>query len=100
MSAPLFLGIDLGSITVKVVLTSEDGHILFKKYQRHGAASRQTLASILEELYSQFPDAVIHGAVTGSGALNLAKSLGLFLCRKSSPLRALSQSLPPDGCGH
>ncbi len=82
MSAPLFLGIDLGSITVKVVLTSEDGHILFKKYQRHGAASRQTLASILEELYAQYPDAVIHGAVTGSGALNLAKSLDLFFVQE------------------
>ncbi len=77
MPDPLFLGIDLGSITVKAVLADAEGHILFKKYQSHGAASRQTLASILTELKEQFPDAVIHGAVTGSAALNLATALGL-----------------------
>ncbi len=77
MPDPLFLGIDLGSITVKAVLANAEGQVLFKKYQRHGAASRETLASILTELKDQFPDAVIHGAVTGSAALNLAKALGL-----------------------
>ena len=76
MSAPLFLGIDLGSITVKVVLTTADGQVLFEKYQRHGAASRQTLAAILTELAQAFPDETIHGTITGSGALNLAKALG------------------------
>ena len=77
MSDPLYLGIDLGSITVKVVLADAQGNILFQKYQRHGSASRQTLADILQELHATFPNAILQGAVTGSAALNLAQSLEL-----------------------
>ena len=77
MPAPHFLGIDLGSITVKAVLTDAQGEVLFQKYQRHGSASRQTLADILTELNTLYPDLAVQGAVTGSAALNLATILGL-----------------------
>ena len=77
MPAPHFLGIDLGSITVKAVLTDAQGEVLFQKYQRHGSASRQTLADILTELNTLYPGLAVQGAVTGSAALNLATILGL-----------------------
>ena len=77
MPAPHFLGIDLGSITVKAVLTDAQGEVLFQKYQRHGSASRQTLADILTELNTLYPGLTVQGAVTGSAALNLATILGL-----------------------
>ena len=71
MADPLYLGIDLGSITVKAVLADEAGSILFQRYQRHGAASRETLASILERCEAEHPGTLVHGAVTGSAALDL-----------------------------
>lgn len=96
MPDPLFLGIDLGSITVKAVLTDADGNILFKKYQRHGAASRQTLAAILGELKEQFPDAAIHGTVTGSAALNLAKAIGLSFVQEVIASSRIIAKLAPQ----
>ncbi len=75
MPEPYYLGVDLGSITVKAVLTDEKGEVVFQKYQRHGSASRKTLAEILKEMDEKLPGIEVRGAVTGSAALNLARSL-------------------------
>ena len=37
------LGIDVGSTTVKAVLMSESGEILYKRYERHNARVRELL---------------------------------------------------------
>ena len=95
MPAPHFLGIDLGSITVKAVLTDAQGEVLFQKYQRHGSASRQTLADILTELNTLYPGLTVQGAVTGSAALNLATILGLpFIQEVIASSRIIAKAAP------
>ena len=42
-------GIDIGSTTVKLVITDDGGNILFGEYRRHHAHTQQTLAALLEE---------------------------------------------------
>ena len=40
-------GIDIGSTTVKLVLLDEKGEILFGKYRRHRAHTREALRELL-----------------------------------------------------
>ena len=95
MADPLYLGIDLGSITVKAVLADEAGSILFQRYQRHGAASRETLASILERCEAEHPGTLVHGAVTGSAALDLPEALGLpFVQEVIASSKSIAKTAP------
>ena len=43
-------GIDIGSTTVKLVLLDEKGEIVFGKYIRHRAHTREALDSIRSEI--------------------------------------------------
>lgn len=69
----LFLGVDLGSTTVKYVLLNDRGTVLAKNYMRHHSAVRETLCRMLSELDSM--PGRLSVALTGSGALALAEAL-------------------------
>ena len=68
-SGPLFLGIDAGSTTSKVVLTDPKGAILFQHYGNNQGQPLENVIAILKELYHQLPeDAFIaRSCVTGYG---------------------------------
>ncbi len=73
----LFLGIDVGSTTVKVVIVDDKDQILFSTYQRHMSDVRKKIISILREVQQQFPDTAFKITLTGSGALSLCTNLNL-----------------------
>ena len=56
MQAHCALGVDVGSTTVKCVLT-KDGEIVFQDYRRHLSRVRQTTLQMLREIEAQFPTA-------------------------------------------
>lgn len=74
-SGPLFLGIDAGSTTSKVVLTDPDGAILFQHYGNNQGQPLENVISILKELYHQLPQNafIARSCVTGYGE-NLIKA--------------------------
>lgn len=95
MSDNRYLGIDVGSITVKAVLLDAAGNTLYSSYKRHGAATREMLLSILEDLEKHFPGIAVHGAVTGSAALDLPRALGLtFIQEVIASSRSISKLAP------
>ena len=47
MNTTTYLGIDIGSTTVKVALLDQDYHIVFSDYERHYANIQETLAGLL-----------------------------------------------------
>lgn len=79
MKAPerYYLGIDIGSTTVKSVVLSATGEILYSSYERHNARIRETLLKELQEVDAAFPTAVFVLALTGSAGLGLAEKAGL-----------------------
>ncbi len=91
----LTIGIDLGSTTVKYALLSESGVLLSHDYVRHGSAVKQTLEKVLRALALRTHDAPVHVLFSGSGALGLADTLGAGFVRRSSPLRATSNTERP-----
>ena len=88
-------GIDIGSTTVKLVVLGEGGELIYGRYQRHHARTRETLAELLQEAQSQLGDRLLSVCLTGSGALGLAKSLSLpFLQEVVAVSEALEQQAP------
>ncbi|MGQ9630052.1 MAG: acyl-CoA dehydratase activase [bacterium] len=77
MRGVLSLGIDVGSVSVKVVLLNEDNEIIEEKYIRHKGQPVRTTADALRELLKRFPmDAIESAGVTGSGGNVIADLLG------------------------
>lgn len=78
----LRMGIDIGSTTIKLVLLEPgrdaDGDRLhFQTYRRHHADIAGELDALFDDVLTQFPDALVRGAVTGSGGLSVAQAVGL-----------------------
>ncbi len=75
--AELYLGLDVGSTTVKAIVLDSEGKILFSRYARHLSEVRAAVAGMLREAAAAFPRARWLMAASGSGAIALAAELNL-----------------------
>ena len=71
---PYLVGIDVGSTTVKLVLTEQD-KLIFHKYIRHFAKQRESIISLLEEVKPLIQDKPFKVCMTGSGARIIADKI-------------------------
>lgn len=73
----LFLGIDVGSTTVKVVVLDSNGTLRGSRYQRSSGQSQHTLLQALRELGQEFDLTRLAGVgLTGSGGERIARAIG------------------------
>lgn len=72
-----YLGIDVGSTTVKVYLTDDKERCYYSNYVRHFSDVRKTVYDLLTSMKKVVGNVEMHVAMTGSGGLSLAKSLGI-----------------------
>ncbi|MFA6796726.1 MAG: acyl-CoA dehydratase activase [Bacilli bacterium] len=72
-SKTYLLGIDVGSTTVKTVVISDEGKLLFSKYERHLSQVREVTLRQLKNIEEKFKDVKFKVCVTGSGGLGLAE---------------------------
>lgn len=73
--AKMRLGIDVGSTTVKLVLTDENGKITYQRYERHMSSVFGKVKELLEELIETVGDIEVKCVITGSGGLALAEKI-------------------------
>ncbi len=78
----VYLGIDIGSTTVKLVATSENEktgrlEILYQRYERHFSKVREKACEMLRDAKKVIGDANIRAAITGSAGLGVAKASGV-----------------------
>ncbi len=71
------LGIDVGSTTVKTVITDADENIIYSKYQRHLSKVKETVIDQLKLIQADYPDESFTVCITGSAGLGLANSAGI-----------------------
>ena len=71
------LGIDVGSTTVKTVITDTSGEIIYSKYQRHLSKVKETVTDQLKIIQADYPDTEFTVCITGSAGLGLANSAGI-----------------------
>lgn len=78
----VFLGIDIGSTTVKLVAAGDNKttgrlEILYQKYERHFSKVREKACEMLRDAKRVIGDADIRAAITGSAGLGVAKASGV-----------------------
>ena len=71
---PLYMGIDSGSTTLKIVLVDEDGNIRFDRYQPNKGNPVSVIKDILTDLYKNHPNINIKGSASTGYGEDLAKN--------------------------
>ncbi|HEX2939173.1 MAG TPA: hypothetical protein VHO66_09690, partial [Ruminiclostridium sp.] len=66
-----YIGIDIGSTTVKVVVLDENSNILFKAYERHMSKVREKAEEMLKSIAGEYSGSKVHVAITGSAGLGV-----------------------------
>ena len=70
-------GIDIGSTTVKIALLDEKNNLIYGNYVRHQANTQGALAGLLKDVREKLGDCALQARITGSGAITLAKAMGI-----------------------
>ena len=101
MDATLFLGIDVGSTTVKVAILDSDNNVLFSDYERHFANIRETLLDLMTKARAELGDRDLHPMITGSGGMSISKYIHVpFVQEVISVSSALELFCAEDRCCH
>ena len=76
-----FLGIDAGSTTTKIVLTDQDGNLLYSLYGNNEGNPLNSVIEMLEKLYAVLPEGAIlrYSGVTGYGEKLIQTALNVDL---------------------
>ena len=89
-------GIDIGSTTIKLTVLDEDGKILYGEYRRQCAEIQPTLCALLEEARAQVGACTLKVKITGSGSINLGKSLGIGFVQEVVAVASALQKAAPQ----
>ena len=69
----LVIGIDLGSITAKIVILDQNKQILAHKYLRHKGHPGKVVLEVMEDMFTRYPvEKVFSVGITGSGGKRVA----------------------------
>lgn len=94
-SKAYYLGIDVGSTTVKLVVLDEDNTVLYQNYERHHTDVKATARTLFAAAQSAIGDIPLHVAITGSGGLLLSQWLNLnFVQEVIASKRAVETLIP------
>lgn len=89
------LGVDIGSTTVKTVITDKNKNIIYSKYQRHFSKVKETVQEQLATISEQFGDEKFSVCITGSAGMGLAESAGIpFVQEVNAAFIAVKESKP------
>ena len=91
------VGLDVGSTTIKCVVTDEDGKILYQSYERHYSKITEKMT----ELLTKVKDEVIHGdkaalTVSGSAGMGISQTCHLPFVQEVYATRIAVGRLFPD----
>ncbi len=97
MRTELFLGIDVGSVTIKTAVLDRDGALLAEAYVRILGDPLNALLAQLKNLSTQFPEGSIRAAgITGSGGKQIAESLGALFINEILAQSTFAGRFHPD----
>ena len=94
--AGLYLGLDVGSVSLDSVVLDRDGQVLMADYTRTKGRPLAVAAEVLARIFERFPrESFAAAAVTGSGAPTLAPLLGAQLVNEIiAAARGVQQAVP------
>ena len=89
-------GIDIGSTTIKLTVLDEKDEILYGEYRRHCAEIQPTLCTLLEEARTKVGECQLKVKITGSGSINLGKSLAIGFVQEVVAVASALQKTAPQ----
>ncbi|MBP5169258.1 MAG: 2-hydroxyacyl-CoA dehydratase [Oscillospiraceae bacterium] len=89
-------GIDIGSTTIKLTVLDEKDEILYGEYRRHCAEIQPTLCTLLEEARAKVGECQLKVKITGSGSINLGKSLAIGFVQEVVAVASALQKTAPQ----
>ena len=96
MSELLHVGLDIGSTTVKIVVLDENLNLIYSNYERHFSDTKSTLYNVLKKLLDDCPKNDFTISLTGSGALDISKVLGLDFVQEVISCKTAVEKLIPE----
>ncbi len=73
----IVIGIDLGSVTAKIVFLDSERNVLESHYLRHRGHPGQVLLDVLSDMFTRFPEEKITSiGITGSGGKRISGIIG------------------------
>ncbi|MBO5502171.1 MAG: 2-hydroxyglutaryl-CoA dehydratase, partial [Clostridia bacterium] len=89
-------GIDIGSTTVKLVVLNDENKTIFGEYTRHGANTQKALSELLKRAKDRLGECELRVRITGSGSINLAKSLQIGFVQEVVAVATALKSVAPQ----
>lgn len=91
----LHMGLDVGSTTVKLVITDDSFNTIYSVYTRHKSDVRETVKKVLADASEKFKDDRVTVAVTGSGGMFLADLIETdFVQEVIAETKAIKEFIP------
>ena len=72
-----YMGIDVGSTTVKLYVEDQEHQCIYSKYQRHYSDVKPAIESLIKEVQEHYGNLPVKVVMTGSGGLSLSKHLNV-----------------------
>ena len=72
-----YMGIDVGSTTVKLYVEDQEHQCIYSKYQRHYSDVKPAIESLIKEVQEHHGNLPVKVVMTGSGGLSLSKHLNV-----------------------
>ena len=95
MAIKYSLGIDVGSTTVKTVISNTENKIIYSKYQRHLSKVKETVIEQLKLIQADYPSEDFTVCITGSAGLGLANSADIpFVQEVHAAFLAVKETYP------
>lgn len=91
----LYVGLDVGSTTIKIVVMNKNKNVLYTNYTRHFSDTKNTMFEILNKLLQDYKNSNFKITLTGSGALEISKLLKIpFIQEVVSCKKAVETYIP------
>ncbi len=91
----VYLGLDVGSTTVKLVILDKNYKVIYSRYERHFADIRKTIQEFVNDAYNNFKDKNVMIMTTGSGGLAVSQWLDIpFIQEVISSTKAIERYYP------
>lgn len=72
-----YMGIDVGSTTIKLYIEDNDHHCIYSCYTRHFSDIKAAIEKLIKEVKEKFGNLSLKVVMTGSGGLSLSKYLNV-----------------------
>lgn len=98
-NSQVYIGIDVGSTTVKLVVVCNDKEIIWSKYQRHETRQPEKVLEMLQLIERELPPDSLNNArvfITGSGAAPIAPTLNARFVQEVNAVTLAVEKLHPQ----